>query len=112
MERGNPLKATPTCKEKGTPLNGVAYSRKIGARNEWSLIALLETRLQEQDHWRRRLDDDDLEGKDQARVPGKVLEGETIRNGLKATSTCLGEGDSLERSRLLSLYRAPGTNGS
>ena len=93
-------------------MNGVAYSRKIGARNEWSLIALLETRLQEQDHWRRRLDDDDLEGKDQARVPGKVLGGEIIRNGLKATPTCLGEGDSLERSHLLSLYRAPGTNGS
>ena len=48
-------------------MNGVAYSRKIGARNEWSLIVLLETRRQEQDHWRRRLDDDDLEGKDQAR---------------------------------------------
>ena len=97
---------------KGIPLNGVAYSRKIGARNEWSLIALLETRLQEQDHWRRRFDDDNLEGKDQARVPGKVLGGEIICNGLKATPTCLGEGDSLERSRLLSLYRAPGTNGS
>ena len=41
------------------------------------MIALLETRLQEQDRWRRRLDDDDLEGKDQARVTGKVLGGMT-----------------------------------
>ena len=109
MERGNPLKATPTCKGEGDSLE---RSRKIGARNEWSLIAFLETRLQEQDHWRRRFDNDNLEGKDQARVPGKVLGGEIIRNGLKATPTCLGEGDSLERSRLLSLYRAPETNGS
>ena len=85
---------------------------RSGARNEWSLIALLETRLQEQDRWRRRLDDDDLEGKDQARVTGKVLGGEIIRYGLKGTPTCLGEGDSLERSSLLLLYRAPGTNGS
>ena len=85
---GTPWRRLPPVKEKGTPLNGVAYSRKIGARNEWSLIALLETRLQEQDRWRRRLDDDDLEGKDQARVPGKVLGGEIIRYGLKATPTC------------------------
>ena len=58
------------------------------------------------------MDDDDLEEKDQARETGKVLGGEIIRYGLKATPTCLGEGDSLELSRLLSLYRAPGTNGS
>ena len=78
--------------------------------------APLKRDCNEQDRWRRRLDDDDLEGKDQARVTGKVLGGEIIRYGewepLKATPTCLGEGDSLERSRLLSLYRAPGTNGS
>ena len=69
----------------------------------------------EQDRWRRRLDDDDLEGKDQARVTGKVLGGEIIRYGegepLEGDSHLL-EGDSLERSHLLSLYRAPGTNGS
>ena len=29
----------------------------------------------EQDRWRRRLDDDDLEGEDQVRVTGKVLGG-------------------------------------
>ena len=58
------------------------------------------------------MDDDDLEGKDQARVTGKVLGGEIIRHGSKATPTGLGEGDSLEQSRLLSLYRAPGTNCS
>ena len=78
--------------------------------------APLKRDCNEQDRWRRRLDDDDLEGKDQARVTGKVLGGEIIRmergNPLKATPTCLGEGDSLERSRLLSLYRAPGTNVS
>ena len=41
----------------------------------------------EQDRWRRRLDDDDFEGKDQARVTGKVLGGEIIR---------YGEGEPLE----------------
>ena len=55
--------------------------------------APLKRDCNEQDRWRRRLDDDDLEGKDQARVTGKVLGGEIIRY-LKATPTCLGEGDS------------------
>ena len=41
-----------------------------------------------QDHWRRRFDDDNLEGKDQAWVSGKDLGGEIIRNVLKATPTC------------------------
>ena len=60
----------------------------------------------EQDRWRRCLDDDDLEEKDQARVTGKVLGGKIIRYGegepLEGDSHLLGEGDSLERSRLLS----------
>ena len=37
----------------------------------------LKSDCNEQDRWRRRLDDDDLEGKDQARVTGKVLGGMT-----------------------------------
>ena len=39
--------------------------------------APLKRDCNEQDRWRRRLDDDDLEGKDQARVTGKVLGGMT-----------------------------------
>ena len=37
--------------------------------------APLKSDYNEQDSWRRRLDDNDLEGKDQARVTGKVLGG-------------------------------------
>ena len=78
--------------------------------------APLKSDCNEQDRWRSRLDEDDLERKDQARVTGKVLGGEIIRmergNPLKVTPTCLGEGNSLERSRLLSLYGAPGMNVS
>ena len=43
--------------------------------------APLKRDCNEQARWRRRLDDDDLEGKDQARVTGKVLGGEIIRSG-------------------------------
>ena len=39
--------------------------------------APLKSDCNEQDHWRRHLDDDNLEGKDQARVTGKVLGGMT-----------------------------------
>ena len=69
LEKGTPFdgEGEPLEGDSHLYVNGVAYSRKIGGRNEWSLIALLETRRQEKDHWRRRLDDDDLEGKDQAR---------------------------------------------
>ena len=49
--------------------------------------APLKRDCNEQDRWRRRLDDDDLEGKDQARMTGKVLGGEIIR---------YGEGEPLE----------------
>ena len=47
---------------------------------------------------------------------GDPLEANPIRCGegepLEGDSHLLGEGDSLEQSRLLSLYRTLGTNGS
>ena len=98
-------------------MNGVAYCRKIRRQERTDRdSAPLKGDCNEQDRWRRRLDDEDLEGKDQARVTGKVLGGEIIRYGegepLEGDSHLIGERDSLERSRLLSLNRAPGTNGS
>ena len=66
--------------------------------------APLKRDCNEQDRWRRRLDDDDLEGKDQARVTGKVLGGEIIRYGEREPL----EGDShLFRRRGLPLTESP-----
>ena len=59
-------------------MNGVAYCRYIGRQERMVRdSAPLKGDCNEQDRWRRRLDDDDLEGKDQARVTGKVLGGMT-----------------------------------
>ena len=78
MERGNPLRRLPFAKEKGTPLNGVAYCRYI---RRWERIgrdsAPLKGDCEDEDRWRRHLDDDDLERKDQARMTGEVLGGMT-----------------------------------
>ena len=66
--------------------------------------APLKRDCNEQDRWRRRLDNDDLEGKDQARVTGKVLGGEIIRYGEGETL----EGDShLFRRRGLPCTESP-----
>ena len=70
MERGNPLKATPTCLGEGDSLE---RSRLLSLYH----CSRLKNDCNEQDRWRRRLNDDDLEGKDQARVTGKVLGGMT-----------------------------------
>ena len=42
--------------------------------------APLKDDCNEKDRWRSHLDDDDLEGKDQARVTGEVLGGMTNRD--------------------------------
>ena len=116
LERGTPLRRIPFALEKGTPLKRIPIAVERGKPLRRISLTLEKGTPLKRIPFAVHGEEEPLEanpirlekGTPLKQIPFTRKRGET----LEVTPTCLGEGDSLERSRLLSLYRALGTNGS